>query len=202
MTTLVFLSGGIDSTAALKYILTEEWDDVLVHHYEIITNEHYYRHVPQKKAVYNIVPYMRRKFRYFEFTESKFDLRQIAVDPVEMFICYAMAGLIAHNKYYPPKGDLITKFVVGECLEEIIPDGRIEFFRKHLIKAAAWKTPAPKCYIPTKSWAKVKNIEYIGSELFKMTWACTTPIKENNKYIECEGCYSCKMKQEAIRRIK
>ena len=73
------LSGGIDSVSVLKRILLETDESLYVHHIHLKNNEgvEYERYKKESEAVRKIVPYMKKTFRNFNYTESTIDVRQI-----------------------------------------------------------------------------------------------------------------------------
>ena len=76
---VLMLSGGIDSVAGLKYLLVETDKSLYVHHIHLKNNEgiQYPRYKKEAEAVRKIVPYMKKTFRNFNYTESTIDVRQI-----------------------------------------------------------------------------------------------------------------------------
>ena len=76
---VLMLSGGIDSVAVLKYVLVETDKLLYVHHIHLKNDEgiEYSRYKKEAEAVRKIVPYMKKTFRNFNYTESTIDVRQI-----------------------------------------------------------------------------------------------------------------------------
>ena len=76
---VLMLSGGIDSVSVLKRILLETDESLYVHHIHLKNNEgvEYERYKKESEAVRKIVPYMKKIFRNFNYTESTIDIRQI-----------------------------------------------------------------------------------------------------------------------------
>ena len=76
---VLMLSGGIDSVSVLKRILLETDESLYVHHIHLKNNEgvEYERYKKESEAVRKIVPYMKKTFRNFNYTESIIDVRQI-----------------------------------------------------------------------------------------------------------------------------
>ena len=127
---VLMLSGGIDSTSVLKRVLDETDEQVYVHHIHLKNNEgwDYKRYKKEAEAVRKIVPYMKKTFRNFNYTESTIDTRQIQqllpsvweeedyhmIDIQyipDMVHYYNIAGLLA-------KITLSDKVYIGTCVED------------------------------------------------------------------------------------
>ena len=65
---VLMLSGGVDSVAALKYVLVETDKLLYVHHIHLKNNEgyDYPRYRKESESVKRIVPYMKKTFRNFQ----------------------------------------------------------------------------------------------------------------------------------------
>ena len=76
---VLMLSGGIDAVAVLKYVLVETDKLLYVHHIHLKNDEgiEYSIYKKEAEAVRKIVPYMKKTFRNFNYTESTIDVRQI-----------------------------------------------------------------------------------------------------------------------------
>ena len=77
---VVMLSGGIDSVAVLKQVLKETDEKIYAHHIHIKNNEgpnNIKRYKAEALALRKIVPYMKKNFRDFHYSESTIDVRQI-----------------------------------------------------------------------------------------------------------------------------
>jgi len=74
------LSGGVDSVAVLKQLLEETDDKVYAHHIHIKNNEgvqNIKRYKAEALALRKTIPYMKKTFRDFHYSESTIDVRQI-----------------------------------------------------------------------------------------------------------------------------
>ena len=125
------LSGGIDSVSVLKRILLETDESLYVHHIHLKNNEgfEFERYKKESEAVRKIVPYMKKTFRNFNYTESTIDVKQIdqlkpdyyeeedspLIDlqfvPDQIYY-YFIAGLLA-------KITISNKIYVGTCVEDM-----------------------------------------------------------------------------------
>ena len=76
---VLMLSGGVDSVSLLKRILLETDELIYAHHVHIKNNEgmEFERYKKESEAVRKIVPYMKKTFRNFNYTESTINIKQI-----------------------------------------------------------------------------------------------------------------------------
>ena len=77
---IVMLSGGIDSVAVLKKVLEETDEKIYAHHIHIKNHEginNIRRYKAEALALRKIIPYMKKNFRDFHYSESTIDTRQI-----------------------------------------------------------------------------------------------------------------------------
>ena len=131
---VLMFSGGIDSVSVLKRILLETDESLYVHHIHLKNNEgfEYPRYKKEAEAVRKIVPYMKKTFRNFNYTESIIDVRQIdqlkpdyyeeedfpLIDlqfvPDQIYY-YFVAGLLA-------KISISDKIYIGTCVEDYSSD--------------------------------------------------------------------------------
>ena len=215
------LSGGVDSVALLKKLLEETDEDIYAHHFHLKNFEDYNFRKAEAKAIRKIVPYMKKNFRAFHYTESSIDVRQIMnlVSHDEKDLRFAC---VPDQVYYSFLGGLLAKLTksniihTGYCkedfkgvyyggLEEYSIENRGEFIiikkpieestsypHKILNSDTRWENPL----------SKRQEIEYIGEELMKMVWYCRHPIRKNNKFIPCNTCRSCNHVNSALIEIK
>ena len=127
---VLMLSGGIDSVSVLKRILLETDESLYVHHIHLKNNEgfDYKRYKKESEAVRKIVPYMKKAFRKFNYTESTIDVKQIdQLKPdyyeeedfplitlqfvPDQIYYYFIAGLLA-------KISISDKIYIGTCVED------------------------------------------------------------------------------------
>ena len=212
---VLMLSGGIDSVAGLKYVLVETDESLYVHHIHLKNNEgfEYQRYKKEAEAVRKIVPYMKKTFRNFNYTESTIDIRQITgllpdyyeeedsslmvLNPIlDRLFWSLMAGVLS-------KSTNSNKVYIGTCSEDYIKyrydydelsyENQKKFISNPAISSASYphETPivlaAPNDPILTKR----QSIKYIGEELMNMVWYCREPIEKNGEFVVCHECSSC-----------
>ena len=76
---VLMLSGGVDSVSVLKRVLDETDEYLYVHHIHLKNDEGLdcKRYIKEAEACRKVVPYMKKNFRDFHYTESTIDVKQI-----------------------------------------------------------------------------------------------------------------------------
>ena len=224
---VLMFSGGIDSVAGLKYLLVETDKLLYVHHIHLKSNEgfDYPRYKKEAEAVRKIVPYMKKTFRNFNYTESTIDVKQIdqlkpdyyeeedspLIDlqfvPDQIYY-YFIAGLLA-------KITISDKIYIGTCVEDYdIPAHwnqekqdlyglrNRQLWTERILKSFASATSYPNkiknLHRPHDDNSKKENIEYIGKELMDMVWYCRQPTEKNGEFVACHDCKSCVHVDDAL----
>ena len=219
---VLMLSGGIDSVSVLKRILLETDESLYVHHIHLKNNEgvEYERYKKEAEAVRKIVPYMKKAFRKFNYTESTIDVKQIdQLKPdyyeeedfplitlqfvPDQIYYYFIAGLLA-------KISISDKIYVGTCVEDYdikthwTPELRDLYGLKNRqlwTSGIANATSYPNeitMHRPHDNNSKKQSIRYLGEELMNMTWYCREPIEKNGEFVVCHECKSCRHVDQAL----
>jgi len=185
--TLLMLSGGIDSTATLLWMLDNTDDNIEAHHINLINRER--RDRAEKIAVYNILNWFEINKRKFKYTESTIDL----------------------GTNYVPNDELIYTFIgalksLGSKSPELyrLAIGRIKLYNKDLAKyrehrheicenlynsvASIPRTEGNVYYEPLIDWTKEEVVSYLPEDLLSLCWYCRTPTTDQGK---CGTCVSC-----------
>jgi len=216
---VLMLSGGVDSVALLKKLLEETDEDIYAHHFHLKSFENTYFKKAEAKALRKIVPYMKKAFRDFHYTESTIDVRQIMnlISHDEKDLRFAC---IPEHIYYNLLGGVLAKITKsdklysGICkedfkgmhfggLEEYSFENREKFIMRPIINSTSYPYKILNNDTRFKNpLSKRQEIEYIGEELMKMVWYCRHPIRENNKFIPCNECRPCKDVNNALIEIE
>ena len=223
---VLMFSGGIDSVAGLKYLLVETDKLLYVHHIHLKSNEgfDYPRYKKEAEAVRKIVPYMKKTFRNFNYTESTIDIRQImgllpdyyeeedfSLEPLSFSTDRLYWGLVAGLMSRITNSN---EFYIGACLEdfkennyadydELSLEKQIKFIRNPAMSAAAYphETPIALDCPNDPLLTKRQSIEYIGEELMNMVWYCRQPTEKNGEFVVCHDhtiCHSCRHVDNAL----
>ena len=208
-------SGGIDSTAVLKRLLVETDKNIYAHHINIINGEgDGKRLIAEAVTVDQIVPYMKKTYRDFNYSESTIDILQI--NPLiynfprlmkkrvwdydddrknirgymwDIHVCAYMGSILAN---YIDAIELYS----GDRYD---PAGVVENNLKGCDKIAegVWYPHKPVTLTPLNE-SKIKSIQYLEKELLDMTWGCRKPQGEAWPYTICNECKTCKQIETAL----
>ena len=200
--TLVMLSGGIDSTAALWHVLhhPDEYGEVLVHHIHIKNLEA--RWVAEVMAVKNVLAYIKKHAPTpFSYSQSTIEVPHFGNQ--FMFDVEAMGFITG---YMTSRDTKITKVVIAATKTdfELGVDGSVMRGKR-----------AHNAYHPDEADHSARIKEYPQShmtkaevyasappELAALTWSCRTPRYVDGKPIECGRCKTCKIEMRTVERPK
>ena len=151
--TLVMISGGIDSVAALKFVLAETDHHVRAHHVHIQTYEHRNRHKAEARALQEIVPYLKKTHRDFRYTESTVNFMDLGHSPWDMTTVKYMIGVIARS-------EKIDYFVTGTSTADYDTPEHTSFIEERtrvhhsqLIPSVLWPdSPGPSPLPIQREW--------------------------------------------------
>ena len=201
---VIMLSGGIDSVSVLKRILEETDEKIYAHHIHIKNNTgaQYKRYKAEAEAVRKIVPYMKRTIRDFYYSESTIDTRQIMnlfpMHTEEEDVLLVNSLSIEDIPYYNFIGGVLAKITqspniyIGTCKQDYNNNNnswsssvlnRMENGLKQLNATSYPFEVTPRR--PHDNQSKRESIEYLGKELMEMIWYCREPSFKNNKLITC-----------------
>lgn len=187
-TTLVALSGGIDSLYVLVKLLRETNDEVLAHHVDFINMEGRFR--VERDRCRAIVDYCRDRYRDFSYSESAIDHRGFKFYGYDMIAVGFEAGIVAHS-YFLTKQRPVDRWTIGDCVEEAGWSDRWAHVEA-CFAANCFPNPVPRFFhIPVVT--KGEEIAYLPDDLLALAWTCRTPVKAGQDYRECGGCKTCKL---------
>ncbi len=181
---LVALSGGLDSVALLATILTHTDHEVHAHHVDIRNAEN--RGDAENQALEKILAYMRKHYRPFGYSTSRYDMPMAAKDRVGADVSTVMFMLSRVNTAMLHVNDIVwTAHMKGNMRE--------------YMEAAAIDAACYTLYCGKPLWAmpflavdKIHLYTAIPEELAKLTWSCRFPIYGTmGEVIACNECHAC-----------
>ncbi|WP_350335260.1 hypothetical protein [Coralliovum pocilloporae] len=194
---LIMFSGGIDSTYALKRMLNDTDDDILVHHIHLINIEG--RHKAEARSCAAIVDHLKATTRDFFYTECTIDRSRFRAFGMDVVTAAFEAGIVA-SSFFRERGYMADRWTTGACLDEIENSG-VEDEKQRLeamlmaVDINCRPNPSPK-YFQLPYIRKKDQIAYLGPELTQMCWTCRTPIaNEDGTFEACGECKTCKLMQ-------
>ena len=219
---VVMFSGGIDSTAVLKELLVETDKNIYAHHINIINGEgDGKRLIAEAVTVDQIVPYMKKTYRDFNYSESTIDILQI--NPLIYNFPRLMKERVwEYNSHQIIRGvmwDIQVCVYMGSILANYIdaieiysgdrygipPEGVANQVLLNNLKGSdkisegVWYPHDPVTItLLNGNESKIKSIQYLGKELLDMTWGCRQPQGETWPYTICNECLTCTQIETAL----
>lgn len=190
-TTLLMLSGGIDSTYALHRLLTRTDDSVLAHHVHFVNEEG--RHEVEGERCRAIVAWCQENLRAFRYSESLLDHRGLAFFGYDMVGVGFEAGLVSHA-HFLSEGRMPDRWTIGTCLEE----GHNEARFRHVeacVAANCWPEAPPPFFLPPLV-SKRDELLALPQALRDFAWTCRRPVMTEDGPRECGTCKTCRLMAE------
>jgi 7-cyano-7-deazaguanine synthase in queuosine biosynthesis len=198
--TLVMLSGGIDSTAALWMILNnpEGYGQIHVHHIHIQNVEARWK--AEASAVKSVLAYMK-KHSSTPFTSSESTINTPAFGNKFLFDTEVVSFI---SGYMTSRDPLITKVIIGVTASDYEAGISAAVERGKAIHNAFHPgkndpSGAVKEY-PIAMLTKEEAYKTLPADLAVLTWSCRTPHYADGKPIECGKCKTCLLELRAIKR--
>jgi len=190
--TLIMLSGGADSTAALVKLLSEGEEHVHAHH--IYLKNQSARALPELQATYDIVDYCKRHYRPFDFTLSTIDVSFMRNIPPDIFHTNYIAAMMVITDSRIKK---LTRCVIVEDEADTTYDNRKNAARK-LFQTLVPEGRRPEYIYPVREMTKADILTYLPLDLLKITWSCRTPIVGKTGFMRCGECHTCEQVRDSL----
>lgn len=185
-TTLVMLSGGIDSVAVLANVLAETEHVVHAHHIELSNREN--RQKAENDAVADVVEYCWDQYRDFSFSSSKSEFR-VSPRGYDLIITMFHAALISiaseRNVDYVMTGHFQTRKVRAIYGQQMLDSC---FLRE----SAKPRWVRPLDAMEDSLYLKAHIVRSVPPELVDLSWSCRKPVVEGENFRPCGRCYACR----------
>ena len=199
---LVMLSGGIDSTAALWHVLhhPEIYGEILVHHIHIQNFEARWK--AEAVAVKNVLEYMEKHAPTpFHASESTINTPGLGNN-----ILYDVEVIGFITGYMTSRDPRITKVIIAATATDFelgASDSVIRGKRMHNAYHPEEEDHSARIKeYPQSHLTKDQVYHSVPPELAKLTWSCRTPHYVDGKPMECGRCKTCKVEMKNINRPK
>ena len=198
--TLVMLSGGIDSTAALWHVLKNpgKYGQVHVHHIHMQNIEARWK--AEAAAVEAILEYMRKNVSV-EFTSSESYINTPHLGREFMFDTEAISFITG---YMTSRDPLINKVIIGATgtdfsrgVSQAVKRGR-EIHNAFHSDIVDHNTRVKE--YPLSNLTKSQVYKTLPKELAALTWSCRTPIYLEGVPTECGKCKTCTLELKSLKR--
>lgn len=181
MKTLLFWSGGLDSTYLLYWHLTKTNDDITAHH--IILKNPENRWKAEKRAVDGILPILQT-LRPFQYGESTLEL-SMQVFPGDSTVVGFIGAYVARQ--LQPDRVSIGRVIEDDERGDSSATDRDAWFR-HCLELAKVGNKLPETVLPIRHMNKTQIWNELPQSIRTRTWSCRTPVLD---YMACGQCKSC-----------
>lgn len=195
LTTLVLLSGGIDSVAVLANLLMRTEHRVHAHHVELANRENRVR--AENDAVADVIDYCWNHFRDFEYSSSVNEFR-VTPKGYDLIVALFHGAMVCLASKPRPDYVMTGHFNTSR--------GRAVFGTRMLTSCFASPKAAPLWLRPLdalteRKQAKLDIYRSVPPELAELSWSCRTPvISKQGGFAPCGECYACKALNAARER--
>tara|TARA_Y100000310_G_scaffold338337_1_gene427689 strand:- start:176 stop:793 length:618 start_codon:yes stop_codon:yes gene_type:complete len=188
------LSGGMDSVAALVWMLENTEDFLHVHHVHLQNREN--RATAEQQAIEQILPYLREHYRDFKYTESSWDMNANHT-PYDLFVYMFIASMVAQRYRGRHK---LRRVVTGSIQMRRNIDLRRKRAWDIFQAGCGWlqSTKGVEWHKPIGHMTKEDVYEYLPEKLRDLTWSCRKPIYTSGEAKPCGKCISCM----ALKRVR
>jgi hypothetical protein len=178
-TTLIQLSGGIDSTFVLWWWLMNNPDEyAVVHHIDLIHYEN--RNIQELESVDKILKWLDSQgLNNYFYLQNTFDYGNIPGLVYDVEVCGFTAGIILScERWSSIEKVLLPIYIYGNETER-------EKIRREVMKLTAKREV--DCVYPLIGITKEDVMKMMPYELLKLCWYCRTPIDGK----PCGNCHTC-----------
>ncbi len=191
-TTLIQLSGGIDSTYILwKWLLEHPTETCIVQHIVLKNSEG--RIDVEKNAVYKILEYLKSKnLTNFIYIENYVDYGRLGIPIKDVELCGFFASMILRVKKW--------RFIKEILLPIYDPHTQRESRRLEIMKIIG-VSPSTKILYPLENKLKSDIIKEMPEDLYNLCWYCRKP-QNGQKCEKCPTCVEVKECWETINKEK
>lgn len=201
MTTLVMLSGGLDSTAVLYRLLAHGSDALHVHHVRLANRDGRAR--AEQDAVEAIVAWCRARLRPFRYSETALDFTQLEAIPIDWMVVAFVACQVAIDT---PGCKRIAVGTLAADLDEM--RRRVSESQRRVFDAMYACYRARKLGEPDLEWiypvytlSKAEVAASLPPELRALAWSCRRPVTTAQGYRTCGACKPCRKRAEVAAQL-
>lgn len=187
-TTLIQLSGGIDSTYVLwKWLKDNPNEYCIVHHIDIINYEK--RNQKELEAVDKILKWLdSQNLKNYFYLQNTFDYGNLTSLVFDVEVCGFLAGIILRSSRWQSTNNVIMSIYDA--------DSDRESRRREVMQITALKEL--NVFYPLYGLTKTDLIEEMPDELFNLCWWCRVPYNDEL----CKRCFTCQEVKKSIKEVE
>ena len=196
-TTLLMLSGGLDSTTCLFKLLTETDDDVHTYYVKLENNSS--KAWCEKESIERIKPMASGIREFTHHDASEFYVRGGANGAQPLL--WMTASVFMANQIAGDRDRVCIGYTAGDCAASRIDD--IKDHWKYLWKWMGFKRRTPPLYLPLLKRTKAQSMDYLrrlehekGIKIVENLWTCEGMERVHGPnfsgYKACGKCEPCK----------
>lgn len=196
-TTLLLLSGGLDSTTCLFKLLTETDDDVHTFYVDVKNNKD--KVWCEQQALVEIKSMAKSVRRFHHHDGTSFNIEGHSRGRIQPLL-WMLASVFMLNKIDGSRKRLCVGYTKGDCaLEELSK------LKEHWAYLWSWlgNGRRPPLYLPLAKNTKMQSMDYLrrvefnrNTEIVKYLWTCEMPKfmhgPNASGYQACKQCTPCK----------
>ena len=193
--TIIPLSGGIDSTAAmLQALKTSPEKKFLIFRIDMVHGTSGHRTTREAMATEKILSWFSNNgYKNFSFRELRIDYSSLGMTPPvwDSEVVNFGASMVIQSK------PTINEFIEGAILDDFDGDGFVDRLEKisNILYLHTTKSPNElKIVFPLKNMSKVEVMRTLPKDLLSLTWSCRYPkIIKPWTFGRCHECPQCKV---------
>jgi len=189
-------SGGLDSTAALYKLLTEDRGELRAHHVHLVNREKRAR--AERDACAAIVDWCRANCRPFRYSESTIDWADLEAIPIDyVSVAYAACQVAIDT----PGCERIAVGTLAADLDEQkrkvsvsqrrVFDAMYQSYRERKLGSADLQW-----IYPVYGMSKTQVVASLPEALRAVAWSCRRPVATADGYRICGECKPCRRRRE------
>jgi 7-cyano-7-deazaguanine synthase in queuosine biosynthesis len=187
-TTLIQLSGGVDSTYVIyDWLKNNPNEKCIIHHINIKNHEG--RIEKEREAVKKIISWFKaNKLDNFTYLESSFDYGNVGYIIKDVEVCSMFLGIIVRNKKW-----VDLKRIVQSLYK---PNGGERHERARKILDVVGYNKKLEVLYPLEKITKKDVINKMPKDLFELCWWCRKPVNKE----PCKVCATCMEVELALKK--
>lgn len=191
-TILVMLSGGLDSVYMLYHYLTETSHPLHVHHISLRYPQ-FNRWIVEDPASRKIVDYCQQQYRFFEYSESRFDMQKLNEVGMDSDL-----HLLVASKLAPNLGGSKVALALGHNYDDdpvVSMPTRLDKVWLALLDRVRQKERIVQDILKPLIALKLTKEDIcrkMPDALLRMCWSCRMPNFSHGPVAPCGWCKTCK----------